>query len=112
MSSRVGRIIMIASVAAFLMGGPSIGMARTRWQETHPRRVQVNHRLNNQNRRVRNKFRSGQMGVRKAARIHAEDRAIRNEERNMARRNGGRLTRRQQGRINRQENAVSRQIAR
>jgi hypothetical protein len=45
-----------------------------------------------------------------AARLHRDDRQIRQEERDMARQDGGHITRREDYALNQQENHVSRQI--
>lgn len=110
MSSKSGRIIMGISLAAFLMGNVSLAMAETQWQKDHPRREQVNSRLNNQNNRIDNKVDSGKMTKAQAAKVHKEDRRIRGEERSMASQNGGHITKQEQRALNQQENKVSNQI--
>ena len=45
-----------------------------------------------------------------AQKLHAEDHAIRKEERTMASTNGGHITKAEQRALNQQENQVSRQI--
>jgi len=45
-----------------------------------------------------------------AAGLHKEDRQIRQEERSMASRNGGHITKQEQRTLNQQENGVSKQI--
>ena len=45
-----------------------------------------------------------------AAGLHKEDRQIRQEERSMANRNGGHITKQEQRTLNQQENGVSKQI--
>ena len=51
-----------------------------------------------------------EMSKGKAARLRKEDRKIRQEERRMASRHGGHITKLEQKRLNRQENKVSAQI--
>ena len=77
---------------------------------SHPRREQVNERLANQNRRIDKQLAEGDLSAKKAARLHREDRLIRREERLMASQHGGHITKDEQRLLNRQENAVSRQI--
>ena len=86
--------------------------ADTRWEMNHPRRDQVNDRLENQNRRIHQEVREGEMSRARARYLHAEDRSIRAQERYYASRQGGHITRGQQRRLNREENRVSRQIGR
>ncbi|MBS1605191.1 MAG: hypothetical protein JST42_21185 [Bacteroidetes bacterium] len=83
-----------------------------KWDRQHPRRAEVNSRLNNQDRRINQERREGEISGAKAARLHAQDHAIRHEERAMAARHDGHITRGEQARINRQENHVSRRIGR
>jgi hypothetical protein len=80
--------------------------------KSHPRRAEVNHRLNNQDRRINHDVRNGDMSKRQARNLHQRDHQIRHEERRMASRHGGHITRREQSRLNRQENHTSRRIRR
>lgn len=84
--------------------------ARKEWKENHPRRAQVNARLGRQNARIKDEVAEGDMSKAKAARLHKEDRQIRQEERDMAAQNGGHVTKQEQATLNKQENAVSKQI--
>ena len=110
MGSRSGKIVTTISLTAFLLGNVSISLAETQWQQNHPRREQVNQRLNNQDSRIQNKVNSGQMTTGEAAKLHREDRQIRGEERAMASQNGGHITKQEQRTLNQQENKVGRQI--
>ncbi|MCX5746467.1 MAG: hypothetical protein NT062_28655 [Proteobacteria bacterium] len=103
-------LMMLVVAATTLCALPSF--ADTRWEQAHPRRDQVNDRLANQRDRVHAGVQAGQLTRGEARRIRREHRAIRAEERAMAARHGGHLTRAQQGRLDRQENRVSRQIER
>lgn len=80
------------------------------FQKTHPRREQVNERLANQNKRIKDEVKEGDMSKAKAAKLHKEDRQIRQEERDMAAQNGGHITKQEQKTLNQQENKVSAQI--
>jgi hypothetical protein len=64
------------------------------WQQAHPRRAEVNGRLANQNQRINQEHREGEITAHQARALHAQDRFIRSEERFMARQNGGHITRR------------------
>jgi hypothetical protein len=111
MSNRVRNllsIVLLSAVAAASTGA----MAETKWEKTHPRRDQVNDRLANQNKRIHNEVKEGEMSKAQAAKLHKEDRQIRREERLMAAQNGGHITKQEQRTLNQQENAVSAKIGR
>ena len=82
----------------------------TLWEKIHPRREQVNDRLANQNRRIHEEVKEGEMSKAQAARLHKEDRNIRKAEQLMASQNGGHITKAEQRVLNQQENKVSAQI--
>ena len=97
-----------ATVSLACLAAPAF--ADTAWQANHPRRVQVNSRLANQNARIHQEVKSGQISRAKAARLHAADHRIRTQERRMASRHDSHLTRSEHARLNREENRTSRRI--
>jgi hypothetical protein len=99
----------IVGLAVALIGTTS-AMADGWWDVFHPRRAQVNDRLENQNRRINEQFREGELTWGQAARLHRQDRLIRREEGFMASLNNGHITPAEQRALNQQENAVSRRI--
>lgn len=99
--------VSVCFLGAVLSNG---ALAETQWEKDHPRRDQVNGRLANQDRRIHNEVKDGQISKAQAAGLHHEDHQIRTEERDMASQNGGHITRQEQGVLNQQENGVSRQI--
>jgi hypothetical protein len=105
------KLLTAAAVAAIiLLVGAGTAQAETQWQKDHPRRHEVNGRLNNQNRRIHNEVKDGQISKGQAAADHHEDHQIRQEERDMASQNGGHITKSEQKTLNQQENGVSQQI--
>ena len=102
-------VIMGLVLAGTAVTGAS---ADTRWQSNHPRREEVNQRLQNQNQRIHDARREGELNARQAHRLHMADRHIRQQERRFARHDGGHITRAEQHRLNREENKVSGQIGR
>ena len=106
----ITRLSMIAIALATLGTSATAASAETLWQANHPRRVEVNSRLALQNFRIHQGVATGRITPFQAQQLHAEDHAIRTEERVMARFNGGHITRAEQRALNQQENAVSRQI--
>jgi hypothetical protein len=105
------KILVAVMGAGLTLFGAAAASAGT-WQDNHPRRVEVNHRLENQDMRINRNLRDGRIGPHQAAMLHREDRAIRHEERRDARFNNGHLTRMEQARLNHQENRVSGRIYR
>jgi hypothetical protein len=107
------RKAIIAALSFALLGVSVVSAsAETQWERNHPRRDQVNDRLANQNRRINDEVREGEISRGEAWRLHQEDRTIRGEERTMARFNNGHITRAEQRALNQQENVVSGQIGR
>ncbi len=105
------------AVAAFFTAGIAAGaLAATHaapvrhWQANHPRRVEVNHRLERQSARIHWERKEGKITQRQAMALHRDDWKIRREERVAARMNGGHITSGEQSTFNRQENAVNKQI--
>jgi hypothetical protein len=103
---------MLALAVTFVSSSVTAALAETQWERDHPRRDQVNDRLQNQNRRINREVREGEITRAQARHLHAEDRAIRREERAMSRLDHGHITPAEQKALNQQENAVSRQIGR
>jgi len=106
------KLIISGLVLAFL-GLSNISNAQDgSFAKNHPRRAEVNHRLENQNDRIHNKVKDGDMSKAQAHNLHREDRQIHHEERRMASRHNGHITSHEQHKLNRQENHVSHQIHR
>jgi hypothetical protein len=103
---------MLALSAVMVSTSIAGAMAETQWERNHPRRDQVNDRLENQSRRINREVREGEITRGQANQLHREDHAIRQEERTMSGLNNGHITRSEQKALNQQENAVSRQIGR
>jgi hypothetical protein len=80
------------------------------WNQEHPRRAEVNSRLANQNARIKQQVKEGDMSKAQAAQMHQQDHAIRQEERAMASTNKGHITKAEQKALNQQENQVSKEI--
>jgi hypothetical protein len=103
---------VIAAIIGILGVSITSASAETAWERNHPRRDQINDRLAAQHARINHEFREGELTRWQARRLHAEDRAIRAEERRMAFFHHGHITRAEQRRLDRQENFVSGQIGR
>ena len=105
------RTILIAMTLA-LTGTAFVSSADANWRTSHPRRAEVNARLNNQARRIHQERKEGELTGAQAADLHAEDRGIRAQERFDASHNDGHITKAEQVQLNHEENGVSRQIGR
>ena len=110
MNSKIKTLIAAASLVFAIGGAASGASAATSWQNHHPRRVEVNTRLERQNLRIQEERRMHVLTAYQARRLHMADHRVRMEERHFARHDGSHLTRAEQMRLNHQENAVSRHI--
>ena len=104
------KLVTLAAATLALAAVSAASFADTNWQKHHPRREQVNNRLANQNRRIHEEVKEGDLTKAQAATLHKDDRQIRGEERAMASQNGGHITKSEQRVLNQQENGVSKQI--
>lgn len=103
------QLAMAAALVAVTAGSvASQALAETKFQKNHPRREQVSGRLANQNHRINQEVREGELTPQQGRKLHRQDRQIRQEERTMASQNGIHLTKSEQRVLNQQENAVSR----
>ncbi|WP_175774223.1 hypothetical protein [Burkholderia anthina] len=102
------RHLAIAATLMSVLTGTAF--ADTPWQQAHPRREEVNHRLANQNRRIHHEVKEGEMSHAQAARLHRDDHQIRQEERDMAAQDRSHLTQSEKHALNQQENSVSHKI--
>ncbi len=80
------------------------------WDKNHPRRDQVNERLEHQNQRIHREVREGELTPQQAHQLRREDQRTRQEERDLARQNRGHITPEEQKALNQQENHISNQI--
>ena len=103
------RTILIAMTLA-LTGMSLATSADAGWRANHPRRAEVNGRLNNQARRINTERREGEITGAQARDLHAEDRGIRGQERYDASHDGGHITGAEKSQLNHEENGVSGQI--
>ena len=103
--------IMHAIGGVALMLAPAF--AQTPRSESEPAETQrYKTRMENQQDRIQQGVRSGELSPRQARRLGRQDRHINRETRRMAARNGGDPTERQERRIRRQMNQQSRRIYR
>ncbi len=110
MNSKIKTLIAAASLVFAIGGAASSASAATNWQDHHPRRVELNNRLERQDVRIREERRMHVLTAYQAHRLHMADHRVRFEERRFARHDGGHLSRAEQMRLNRHENAISHRI--
>jgi hypothetical protein len=101
---------VVAVMLLFAVSATGAASADTAWEKAHPRRDQVNDRLEHQNRRIHQEVKEGELTHAQAASLHRQDHRVRQEERAMASRHGGHITKAEQAALNRQENRISREI--
>ncbi len=104
--------LRFAFILVGLLGVAVTAHAETQWERTHPRRDEVNDRLEHQNVRINTERKEGEINARQAQALHRDDQRIRTEERRMASHDDGHITRRDDRVLNLQENHVSREIGR
>jgi hypothetical protein len=107
------KTFLTAALGMFLSFGViASASADTMWQRHHPRREEVNNRLNNLNHRIGVERAEGEISAKQAHHLRAEDRTLRAQERFDAGFNDGHITRAEQRALNQDENGLSRQIGR
>jgi Spy/CpxP family protein refolding chaperone len=105
------RTLAIAAAGLTLaVGAAGAASADTPWQAHHPRREEVNHRLDNINRHIRYERREGDLTAAQARRLHERDYMLRMQERRFAFYHNGHITRREQVRLNHEETRLHRHI--
>ncbi len=104
--------LIMAGVGLALAFGAVSGASASPWGFHHPRRVEVNQRLHNQDLRINREYRHGEISLRRARFLHGEDRLVRHEERFDARFDRSHLTRGEYRTLNHQENRINHQIGR
>jgi hypothetical protein len=102
--------IALTSLAVALVAGTAMNASAATWAQTHPRRVEVNTRLANQNRRIDRDLASGKITAQQAAQLHHDDSQIRASERTDAKFDNSHLTTADKRSLNQDENAVSKDI--
>lgn len=112
MSNFSTKFLGVAAIAVALSGFAITASAadETAWQKAHPRRAQVNQRLNHQKNMINQDVKNGTLTKQQGAALHKDDQQIRQEERDMAAQDHGHVTKSEQKVLNQQETAVRSQI--
>jgi hypothetical protein len=103
---------LLALAGLLVAGAAAPAFAETAWDRHHPRRDQVNDRIANQEHRITQERREGEISRGQARAIREQLRGVRAEERADARLHGSHITRVEQAQLNRDLNATGREIGR
>lgn len=98
----------LLALMGLVMAGTAVTGASA--ETLHPRREQVNERTVHQMHRIREARRDGQISAGRAWRLEKTDYRVRMQERRMAHRHHGHITRAEQGRLNHEENRIGHRI--
>jgi hypothetical protein len=97
-----------AMVGTLLVATPP---ASANWfSRHHPRRAEVNHREERQQDRIAHGIRNGSISPQEAQQLESQERALRLQEREEVRANGGHLTKQQTRQLNHEEDTLSHEI--
>jgi hypothetical protein len=102
-------VLPIAAAHAEGKGNPT-GAPGSRFAEDHPRRNEVNQRVDNQRERIRDGVQDGNLSHGQAQQLRANDKALKQQEHAAVKANGGHLTAAQQKQLDQQESANSKMI--
>jgi hypothetical protein len=108
-ANMISKITVAMAIATIAIGVSSSADAST-WRANHPRRAEVNARLENQRDRITQERKEGELTKAQAHDLRTEDKGVRAQERYDTSENGGHITKTEQARLNREENGVSQQI--
>jgi hypothetical protein len=103
----VGGIMVAGSASAQTSSGAGPGVV----DPGHPRVNQVNRREANQQKRIGNGVANGKLTSKQATHLEKRETAVQNREQRDMAKNNGHLTKAEQRGINRQQNRISRTIA-
>ena len=105
--------VIASMVGGLTLGGLVLvgpGFAENQWQENHPGRAHINHRLKHQNRRIEAGEKHGKISQEEAQQLHTEEQNIHNQEVQDAAAHNGHLTKSERKQLNQEENAERRDI--
>ena len=107
---KLRNLLIAAAGLAMAAGAADAASAATTWQNHHPRRVEVNHRLAKLNHSIRVERREHELTAFQARRMQDRVHMIRVQERGDARHDHSHLTRQEQVRLNHEETGVRRHL--
>ena len=103
------RKIILGLIVTAGLAMPTMASAANKWQKHHPARTEINERIHNQNKRITQERREGDLTKGQAQALRAQDRSVLQQERADAKANGnhGHLTHDQVKTLNTELNANS-----
>ena len=104
--------LLLAFAGLLVAGLATPAFAESAWDRNHPWRDQVNDRIANQERRITQERREGEISRGQARAMRGQLAGIRAQERYDARFDGGHITRYEHAQLNRELNHTSREIGR
>ena len=108
------RKLVLAFTALTMFGGTiadaSAATVPSPWELKHPRRDQVIDRLQNQNHRITQERKEGELTAAQAKHLRSVDRAVFKQEQFDAKLGGGHITKAEQKALNQEENTISKKI--
>ncbi len=103
--------VLVATTSVYAEGkGNPTGEKGSKFATDHPRRNEVNKRVDNQRERINEGVKDGQISKQQAHQLRSNDRAIKQQEHAEVKANGGHLTKAEQRQANQEENANSTMI--
>jgi len=108
-TTRITMTLAAFATAATMLAAPVFAQD-TQWQKDHPRREQVNNRLENQNKRITQEKKEGEITGAQAKALRSNDKTIHSEEKAMASQDNGHITKTDQKALNQQLNKNSKAI--
>jgi hypothetical protein len=117
MNNKIGSSLLVLAVGGLLSVGSATAQQNTAAgpgvvDPGHPRVNQVNRREGRQQQRIANGVKNGTLTPRQTAHLENREANLQNRDQKDMAKNNGHLTKQQQRGLNRQENRISRSIAR
>jgi len=106
-----GLVFVGAAAAQSATSANASGAGAGQVDPGHPRVNQVNRRETNQQKRIGNGIKNGQLTPRQAAHLEKGERRLQNNEKRDMAANNGRLTKKDQRQLNREANHMSKRIS-
>ncbi len=119
MNNKIINSLLVLAVGGLMIAGSAAAQTSTNTSGAgpgvvdpgHPRVNQVNRREENQQQRIGNGIKSGKLNSQQASNLEKRETNVQNREQKDMAKNNGHLTKGEQAGINRQQNRISKSIA-
>jgi len=119
MNNKFINSLLVLAVGGLMLAGSAAAQTSTNTSGAgpgvvdpgHPRVNQVNRREENQQQRIGNGIKSGKLNSQQASNLEKRETSVQNREQKDMAKNNGHLTKGEQAGINRQQNRISKSIA-